>query len=31
MILHIAGSCLKNPIVSDFSGDISIPTFFAVL
>jgi hypothetical protein len=29
-ILRITGSCPKNAIVSDFSGDVSIPKFFAV-
>jgi hypothetical protein len=30
MIVHFTESCPKNSIVSDFSGDISIPIFFAV-
>jgi hypothetical protein len=28
-ILHLTGSFPKNEKVSDFSGDISIPKFFA--
>jgi len=30
MIFHLAGSCPENAVVSDFSGDVSIPTFFAM-
>ena len=31
MILHLTGSHPKNDIVSDFSVDICIPKFFAML
>jgi len=31
MTVHVTESCPKNAIVSDFSGDISIPVFFAML
>ena len=30
MISHLAGSCPKNAIVSDFSGNIYIPKYFAL-
>ena len=30
-ILHLAGSCPKNAIISDFTGNILIPKFCAML